>query len=140
MIKMEKRKIPLNMRNGYLNILLLVLCLTGLSACVTGTSSIRGEWGFEDKTMGPLVLAFLGDGTFIVDANADGKKDIWGHYDLFGRRIQFRDEEPRVTTDCYEPGFHYYEIDKGVLRFSEFAEQCKPRKYILSYPMKRIKK
>jgi hypothetical protein len=91
-----------------------------------------GAWKFKYSSLGPMVLKFKKDGTFTVDSNADGKRDIWGRYELLDNRVKFTDEMPRVTTDCYEPGFYYYSVQKGELNFDLVADHCKPRKYILS--------
>jgi len=121
--------------NKFLFNILIVCCL--LCGCYTIQQSqrLKGVWHFKDRSLGPLTLTFLGDGTFEVDANADGNKDIWGRYKLLDNRVQLTDEEPRVTTECYEPGFHYFMIKNGVLKFELLADQCKPRKYILNLPM-----
>ena len=124
--------------------------LIGLSVFLSGCSSVNnalmmwrepiyGTWGFQDKASGQLRLKFSKDGQFEVDADADGDRDIWGEFTLFRNRIQFVDAQPRITSDCYEPGFHIFTIDDGILKFREFTDQCKPRKFILKRPFKREK-
>jgi len=116
--------------------------LIGLSVFFSGCSSVNnalimwrvplyGTWGFQDETLGQLRLKFATDGQFEVDANADGIRDIWGKFILLENRVQFVDAQPRITSDCYESGFHTFRIDDGILKFSEFADQCKKRKFIL---------
>jgi len=90
-----------------------------------------GAWQFKDPSQGPLILTFRKDKTYEVDHNADGKKDIWGTFSVHDGRVRFVDDEPRVTTDCYEPGFHTYSVVNDELTFELFADQCLPRKYIL---------
>ena len=120
-------------------ILIIILCGCSLVTDVLkGRDQITGTWQFQDKTLGPLLLSFSDTGQFEVDANADGKKDIWGRFRLFENRITFIDDQPRVITDCYEPGFKTYTIEKDVLIFREYADQCKPRKFILKHPMVRV--
>lgn len=99
-----------------------------------------GAWTLKNKSLGPLVLKFDKRGNFIVDSNADGKKDIWGRYELFGNRVKFIDDLPRLNTDCYEAGFYHYSVKKGELRFDLFADHCKPRKYILNLPFVKQRK
>ena len=114
-----------------------------VSGCswVDGTWSraprLIGAWEFKDSFQGPLVLTFRKDQTFEVDYNADGKKDIWGQYELWEKRIKLTDDKPRVITDCFEPGFYYYAIDNNELHFDLLADHCRPRKYVLSLPMVR---
>ena len=91
-----------------------------------------GAWKFKYSSLGPLTLKFDKYGNFMVDADADGKKDIWGRYELLDNRVKLTDEQPRITTDCYEAGFYYYSVAKGELNFDLLADHCKPRKYILS--------
>ena len=102
-------------------------------------ASLTGSWQFKDKSQGPLILTFKKDGTFIVDSNADGQRDIWGRFELLENRIKFIDDKPRIISDCYEPGFFYYAIYKDELNFTLLADQCKPRKFILSLSFVRLK-
>lgn len=102
-------------------------------------SPLVGSWRFKDEGMGPLVLSFHRDGTFIVDYNADGQRDIRGRYELFENRVTFIDDRPRVTTECYEQGFHYFFIEEETIQFTELAEQCKPRRAVLKQRMVRVK-
>ena len=114
----------------------VVFCLmTG--GCAAKSSGLVGKWVFADKSQGPLVLSFTQDGGFIVDAEADGKKDIWGRYELFGQRVEFVDAQPWIGSDCHESGFHDFTIEEGTLRFSESADSCLPRKSVLRQPMVR---
>src|SRR5947207_2598896 len=69
---------------------------------------LKGAWKLKYSSLGPLVLTFDKDGSFVVDSNADGKRDIWGRYELLGNRVKLTDDLPRINTDCYEPGFYYY--------------------------------
>ena len=116
-----------------------------VSGCswVDGTWSraprLIGAWEFKDSSQGPLVLTFRKAQTFEVDYNADGKKDIWGQYELWENRIKFTDDKPREITDCFEPGFYYYLIKNHELYFDLLADHCRPRKYVLSLPMVRKK-
>jgi len=110
----------------------------GVSHLWDESDQIYGTWHFEDQSLGPLRLIFTKDHQFEVDANGDGQKDIWGRFELFENRIKFIDDKPRIITDCYEPGYKTYTIEEGLLVFKEFADQCKPRKFILSHPMKRF--
>ena len=98
---------------------------------------LTGAWQFKDSSQGPLVLTFRKNQTFEVDYNADGKKDIWGQYELWEKRIKLTDDKPRVITDCFEPGFYYYSIKNYELHFDLLADHCRPRKYVLSLPMVR---
>ena len=118
----------------FITVLLPVIFLSG---CAAKGNGLAGQWVFADKGLGPLVLTFSEDGRFLVDADSDGNKDIWGRYDLYGERIEFIDDMPWIISDCNEPGFHFYRIDQGTLLFSEFADSCRPRKDVLKRPMVR---
>jgi len=125
---------------------ILILLVLPLSGCVTFSftelldydASLVGTWRFQDRSLGDLQLSFRRDGTYEVDYNADGEKDIWGWYDYFLEYMKFTDDEPRVITDCYEAGFHKPIVSSRELSFEVFADQCKPRKGVLSNTFERV--
>lgn len=92
---------------------------------------LAGSWKFTDPANGPLILSFKNNNTYQIDFNNDGQTDISGIYRLLGNRVRFTDDEPRVKTDCYESGFYYYTLKNSLLIFELFADQCKPRKFVL---------
>lgn len=125
------------MKNKFV-LAVILLTAGGFSGCALcdhyggPPNRLAGKWKFKYSSLGPLVLKFNKNGTFIVDSNADGKRDIWGRYELLDNRVKFIDDLPRINTDCYEAGFYNYSVVKGELNFDLVADHCKPRKYILS--------
>lgn len=99
---------------------------------------IVGEWIYPDRNVGPMILTFTNDQTYIVDYNGDGRRDIWGQYSLRRGRIRMDYEKATRHTECYTPGIYHVEIGKDSLAFELIADQCQPRKYALK--VQRIRK
>ena len=123
-----------------INLLLATLFISGCAVTehyLGQPNRLIGSCKLKDSSLGPLVLKFQKNGNFIVDANADGQRDIWGRYELLDNRVKFIDDLPRLNTDCYESGFYYYSVKNKELTFDLMADHCKPRKYILSLPFEK---
>lgn len=95
--------------------------------------TLIGSWKLKNQGNGPATtLTFREDQTFQVDIGGDGVADIWGTYDLYGNRLKLTDTRSGGTTDCLHSGFYNYTINGRELSFEVFAEECAPRREILT--------
>ncbi len=95
--------------------------------------TLIGSWKLKSPGNSPATtITFRGDQTFQVDIGGDGIVDIAGTYDLYGNRLKLTDTDFRGTTNCFHSGFYNYTIKGVELTFEVFAEECAPRREILS--------
>lgn len=93
-----------------------------------------------DRNLGPHKLVFHRDKTFEPDYNADGINDIWGEYYVFGDRVAFKDDREWCMTECVHNEYHYFKKKGNELTFIVFADQCVPRRGLLKYSWRKVKK
>jgi len=117
--------------NLSLQIILAGVLLVLVNACATapksGPSALVGTW---TNSLG-TVWTIKSDGTFDVDRNNDGKRDIWGTYTVAGDSITIQ-ETGRTTPipkDCKGPGvYKFSRPDANTLMFTLVNDACALRK------------
>ena len=123
---MDGMKINLSLQIIFAGVLLVLV-----NACATapksGPSALVGTW---TNSLG-TVWTIKSDGTFDVDRNNDGKRDIWGTYTVAGDSITIQ-ETGRTTPipkDCKGPGvYKFSRPDANTLMFTLVNEACALRK------------
>jgi len=117
--------------NLSLQIIFACVLLVLVNACATapksGPSALVGTW---TNSLG-TVWTIKSDGTFDVDRNNDGKRDIWGTYTVAGDSITIQ-ETGRTTPipkDCKGPGvYKFSRPDASTLMFTLVNDACALRK------------
>ena len=123
---MDGMKIKLSLRIIFAGVLLVLV-----NACATapqsGPAALAGTW---TNSLG-TVWTIKADGTFDVDPNHDGKRDIWGTYTVAGDTITIQ-ETGRTTPipkDCKGPGvYKFSRPDASTLMFTLVNDACALRK------------
>jgi hypothetical protein len=99
-----------------------------IGSCVTtrsGPAALTGTWTNSlgtDWTM-------KADGTFDVDRNHDGKRDIWGTYTVAGDTVTIQGTGGKTPKDCKGPGvYKFSRPDENTLSFTLVSDTCKDRK------------
>ena len=115
----------------FLRFVFLGALIALVSACATpsrsGPAALAGTWNNSLGTVWTIKV----DGTFDVDRNHDGKRDIWGTYTVAGDTITIQ-ETGRTTPiprDCKGPGvYKFSRPDANTLMFTLVSDACALRK------------
>lgn len=99
---------------------------------------ITGCWKFKDPENGPQRLTFKKDGTYQLDFEDDGKKDIWGNYRVSRDWIIMNDVGGDFVFDCGQQGAYTYRIEDNILTLSVMGDQCPSRSQAMSVQWKRL--
>lgn len=99
---------------------------------------ITGSWKFNDPANGPQKITFAKDGTYQLDFDGDGKKDIWGLYRISQDWIILNDIGGDFVFDCGQQGAYSYRIVDDVLTFKIMADQCPSRSQAMSEQWARV--
>ena len=99
---------------------------------------ITGSWQFKDPVNGIQRLKFLRDGTYQLDFNGDGKKDIWGEYRLSQDWLIMNDVGGDFVFDCGQQGAYRFDITNDVLTFRLMGDQCQSRTQAMSVEWVRV--
>jgi hypothetical protein len=100
-----------------------------MSACATaprsGPAALAGTW---TNSLG-TVWTIKADGTFDVDRNHDGTRDIWGNYTVAGDTVTIQGTGGKTPKDCKGPGvFKFSRPDENTLTFALVSDTCTDRK------------
>jgi hypothetical protein len=69
------------------------------------------------------------DGTFDVDRNHDGTRDIWGTYTVTGDTVTIQGTSRKTPKDCKGPGvYKFSRPNENTLTFTFVSDTCKDRK------------
>ena len=93
---------------------------------------ITGSWKFKDSNDGPQKITFLKDGTYNLDFDGDGKRDIWGSYRISQDWIILNDVGGDFVFDCGQQGAYSFRINDDILTFTMMADQCPSRSQAMS--------
>jgi hypothetical protein len=79
-----------------------------VGACATtsrsGPAALAGTW---TNSLG-AIWTVKADGTFDVDRNHDGKRDIWGTYSVAGDIVTIQGTGGKTPKDCQGPGVYKF--------------------------------
>ena len=102
-----------------------------ISACATaprsGPAALAGTW---TNSLG-TVWTLKADGTFDVDPNHKGKRDIWGTYTAAGNTITIQEtgRTNPIPRDCKGPGvYKFSRLNENTLMFTLVNDACRLRK------------
>jgi hypothetical protein len=102
-----------------------------ISACATaprsGPAALAGTW---TNSLG-TVWTIKADGTFDVDRNHDGTRDIWGTYTVAGDTVTVQGTGGKSPTpkDCKGPGvYKFSRPNENTLTFTLVSDTCRDRK------------
>ena len=102
-----------------------------ISACATaprsGPAALAGTW---TNSLG-TVWTLKADGTFDVDPNHDGKREIWGTYTVAADTITIQEtgRTNRIPKHCKGPGvYKFSRPDANTLIFTLVSDACALRK------------
>ena len=114
-----------------LRIIFAGVLLVLVNACATTTSKAPGPLvGTWTNSLG-AVWTVKADGTFDVDRNHDGKRDIWGTYTVAGDTVTIQETGGTGPTpkDCAGPGvYKFSRTGDNALAFTLVSDTCKLRK------------
>jgi hypothetical protein len=100
-----------------------------VSACATaprsGPAALAGTW----KNSLGTIWTIKADGTFDVDRNHDGKRDIWGTYTVAGDTATIQGTGGKTPKDCKGPGvYKFSRPNENNLTFTLVSDTCSDRK------------
>jgi hypothetical protein len=101
-----------------------------VGACATtrsGPAALTGTW---TNSLG-TIWTIKADGTFDVDRNHDGKRDIWGTYSVAGDTvtIQGTGGTRKTPKGCKGPGvYKFVRPNENTLTFTLVSDTCSDRK------------
>ena len=119
---------------GRLSRFICAIALGGLLGAVPGVNAsefrgftkhqLTGSWQFKDPANGQQRLKFLKDGTYQLDFDGDGQKDIWGIYKVSQDWVIMNDTGGDFVFDCGQQGAYSFRIsDDDVLTFRSMGDQ-----------------
>jgi hypothetical protein len=86
---------------------------------------LAGTW---TNSLG-TIWTMKGDGTFDVDRNHDGTRDIWGIYTVTGDTVTIQGTGGKTPKDCKSPGvYKFSRPNENTLTFTLVSDTCKDRK------------
>ena len=95
--------------------------------------TLIGSWKLKGHGDGPATTITLqGDETFQIDIRGDGIIDMEGTYNLYENQLKLTDTDSGGMIKCFHSGFYNYTIRKRELTLEVFAEECTPRREILT--------
>jgi hypothetical protein len=100
-----------------------------ISACATaphsGPAALAGTW---TNSLG-TIWTLKADGSFDVDTNHDGTRDIWGTYTVSGDTVTIQGTGGKTPKDCKGPGvYKFSRPNENTLTFTLVSDACKERK------------
>jgi hypothetical protein len=113
----------------FLRFVFLGALIALVSACATpprsGPAALAGTWTNSLGTIWTIKV----DGTFDVDRNHDGTRDIWGTYSVSGDTVTIQGTGGKTPKDCKGPGvYKFSRPNENSLTFTLVSDACKDRK------------
>ena len=114
---------------SFLQLLFAGALIALVGACATtsrsGPAALAGTWTNSLDT----IWTMKADGTFDVDRNHDGKRDIWGTYTVAGNIVTIQGTGGKTPKDCQGPGvYKFSRPNENTLTFTLVSDTCKDRK------------
>jgi hypothetical protein len=113
---------------SFLKLLFACALIALVGACATtrsGPAALTGTW---TNSLG-TVWTMKADGTFDVDRNHDGKRDIWGTYTVAGDTVTIQGTGGKTPKGCNGSGvYKFSRPDENTLTFTFVSDTCKDRK------------
>lgn len=128
-------------------VIAVVVAVSGLQASNSFAKEFRaltsrkitGSWKFQDPNNGPQKLTFRKNGTYELDFDGDGKKDIWGDYKISHDWLILKDTGGDFVFDCSQQGAYGFSIEEDVLTLKLMGDQCPSRSQAMSMPWLRVR-
>jgi membrane-bound lytic murein transglycosylase B len=87
---------------SFLQLVFVSALVALVSACATaprsGAAALAGTWS---NSLG-IIWTMRADGTFAVDRNHDGKRDIWGTFTVAGDTVTILGTGGKTPKNCKE--------------------------------------
>jgi hypothetical protein len=113
---------------SFLKLLFACTLITLVGACATtrsGPAALTGTW---TNSLG-TIWTMKADGTFDVDRNHDGKRDIWGTYTVAGDTVTIQGTGGKTPKGCTGPGvYNFSRPNENTLTFTLVSDTCRDRK------------
>lgn len=94
----------------------------------TGRDTLVGTWS---NTL-DAIWTIKSDGTFDVDLNHNGRRDLWGKYTVSGDTITLLRKGGFITNQCAGRGVYRFNRTGNALQFTLIRDDCRlRRKYVL---------
>jgi hypothetical protein len=121
---MAVMKIQSSLQRLFAGALVALVC-----ACATtsrsGPAALAGTW---TNSLG-TVWTIKADGTFDVDRNHDGTRDIWGTYTVAGDTVTIQGTGGKTPKGCKGAGIYKFSRPyENTLTFTLVSDTCRDRK------------
>jgi hypothetical protein len=103
---------------------LVVLAASCATTSRSGPAALAGTWTNSLGTIWTMKV----DGTFDVDRNHDGTRDIWGTYTVTGNTVTIQGTGGKKLKGCNGPGvYKFNRPNENTLTFTLVSDTCKDR-------------
>jgi hypothetical protein len=124
----RRMKIPRSLHSGTVFGFALLVSACAMFHPRTGRDTLVGTWS------NPLdaIWTIKSDGTFDVDLNHNGQRDVWGKYTVSGDTITLLRKGGFITNQCAGRGVYRFNRTGNTLQFTLISDDCRlRRKYVL---------
>ena len=124
----RRMKIPRSLHSGTVLAFALLVSACAMFHPRTGRDALVGTWS------NPLdaIWTIKSDGTFDVDLNHNGQRDVWGKYTVSGDTVTLLRKGGFITNQCAGRGIYRFNRTGNTLQFTLISDDCRlRRKYVL---------
>jgi hypothetical protein len=116
-------------KQSFLQLLFAGALIALVGACTTtpssGPAALAGTW---TNSLG-TIWTMTADGTFDIDRNHDGTRDMWGTYTVTGDTVTIQGTGGKTPKDCKGPGvYKFIRPNENTLTFTFVSDTCRDRK------------
>lgn len=116
----RRMKIPRSLHSGTVLAFALLVSACAMFHPRTGRDTLEAIWTIKS------------DGTFDVDLNHNGQRDVWGKYTVSGDTIMLLRKGGFITNQCAGRGVYRFNRTGNTLQFTLISDDCRlRRKYVL---------